>query len=99
VTTYKAKPADNGNPSFVANWKKTITFSAGGGSGIVPAQITYFAGQPRIALPAASEVSLTRAGFTFAGWATTPKGKAIKKVNSYLPKKSTTTLYAVWKKN
>ena len=99
VTTYKAKPADNGNPSFVANWKKTITFSAGGGSGIVPSEITYFAGQPRISLPTVAQVSLTRAGFTFAGWATTPKGKPIKKADSYLPKKNSITLHAVWKKN
>lgn len=100
VSSYKAKITDNGNPVFVANWKKSVTFSAGkGGSGIVPSPITYMAGSERISLPTPSEVSLTRPGFSFAGWSTKLGGKPVKSPNSFLPKKANSVLYAVWKKN
>lgn len=98
VTTYRANVSDNGGATFVASWKKTITFVAGGAVGTVPNSITYFAGPTRISLPNASEVSLTRTGFTFAGWSR-PNGKLIKKSTSFLPKKRNLTLKAVWKRS
>lgn len=99
VTTYKASFADNGGAAFVASWKKTITFAARNAVGTVPAPITYFAGPDRISLPSAAEVTLTRTGFTFAGWARSENGKPIKRAGSFLPKKKNMTLYAVWKKD
>lgn len=99
VTSYKAKNTDNGNPTFVAVWRNSVSFVARKASGVVPAPIQYFAGQPGLQLPTKAEVSLTRPGFTFVGWATTPKGKPIKKASAFVPKKLDTILYAVWKKN
>jgi uncharacterized repeat protein (TIGR02543 family) len=99
VTTYKAKFTDNGGATFVASWKKTVTFVARNAVGTVPAPVTYFAGPDRISLPTVSEVALTRTGFTFAGWARSENGKPIKKPGSFLPKKKNLTLHAVWKKD
>jgi hypothetical protein len=99
VTTYRATADSVGNPSVYAVWKKTINFASRGSSGSVPAPVTIFEGGAGIALPSAAQVSLTRPGYKFIGWSTTPRGKAIKKSASYLPKKANVTLNAVWKKN
>lgn len=99
VTTYKARLTDNGSPTFVAAWKKTVSFAARNAVGSVPAPITYFAGPTRISLPKAAEVTLTRPGFTFVGWATSPTRKPIANPDSFLPKKANATLHAVWKRN
>jgi hypothetical protein len=99
VTTYRATPDAVGNPAVYAVWKKTINFASRGSSGSVPAPVTIFEGGAGIALPSAAQVSLTRPGYKFMGWSTTPRGKAIKKSASYLPKKANVTLNAVWKKN
>ena len=99
VSTYRAAPTAVGNPTVYAAWVKTINFKSRGSVGAVPAPITIFEGGARASLPSASQVPLTRPGFTFMGWSTTPKGKAVKNPGSYLPKKANVTLYAVWKKN
>jgi len=99
VTTYRAAADAVGNPTVYAVWKKTINFASKGSTGAVPAPITIFEGGAGIALPTAAQVSLTRPGYKFIGWSTTPRGKAIKKSASYLPKKANVTLNAVWKKN
>lgn len=99
VTTYRAAADAVGNPTVYAVWKKTINFASKGSTGAVPAPVTIFEGGAGIALPTAAQVSLTRPGYKFIGWSTTPKGKSIKKSASYLPKKANVTLNAVWKKN
>jgi hypothetical protein len=99
VTTYRAAADALGNPTVYAAWKKTITFASKGSTGTVPAPVTIFDGGAGVALPTAAQVSLTRPGYKFMGWSTTPKGPAIKKSASYLPKKANVTLNAVWKKN
>jgi uncharacterized repeat protein (TIGR02543 family) len=97
LTSYRAGVMDNGNPTFYASWTRTVKFKSGGGTGSVPASITYTAGGDRLVLP--SGTSLTKSGFEFAGWSTTPRGKAVTKTSSFMPKKANTVLYAVWKKN
>jgi uncharacterized repeat protein (TIGR02543 family) len=99
VTTYRAAGDAVGNPTVYAVWKKTISFKSRGSSGTLPAPVTIYEGGSPVALPTADQVSLTRPGFTFVGWSTTPKGKAIKKSSSYMSKKANVTLHAVWKKN
>jgi hypothetical protein len=99
VTTYRAAADALGNPTVYAAWKKTITFASKGSTGTVPAPVIIFDGGAGVALPTAAQVSLTRPGYKFMGWSTTPKGPAIKKSASYLPKKANVTLNAVWKKN
>ena len=99
VTTYKATADAVGNPSVYALWKKTLSFKSRGSIGALPTPITIFEGGAGVSLPTGSQVSLTREGYTFLGWSTTPKGKAVKNSTAYLPKKASVTLYAVWKKN
>lgn len=99
VTTYRAAVDAVGNPTVYAVWKKTINFKSRGSTGTLPAAMTIFEGGSPVSLPTAAQISLTRPGFKFIGWSNTPKGKAIKKSDSYLPKKANVTLNAVWKKN
>jgi uncharacterized repeat protein (TIGR02543 family) len=99
VTSYRATADAVGNPRVYAVWKKTINFVSKGSTGAVPAPVTIFEGGAGVALPTAAQVSLTRAGYKFMGWSTTPRGKVVKNSASYLPKKGNVTLYAVWKKN
>jgi hypothetical protein len=99
VTTYRAAADAVGNPSVYAVWKKTVNFASRGSTGAVPAPITHFEGGARITLPTADQISLSRPGFKFMGWSTTPRGKVVKNAASYLPKKANVTLHAVWKKN
>jgi uncharacterized repeat protein (TIGR02543 family) len=99
VTTYRAAVDAVGNPTVYAVWKKTINFASRGSTGAVPAPITILEGGAAVALPSAAQVSLTRPGYKFMGWSTTPRGKVMKKSASYLPKKANVTLNAVWKKN
>ena len=99
VTTYRATADAVGNPTVYAVWKKTINFKSRGSTGTLPAPVTIFEGGSAVALPTAAQVSLTRPGFTFVGWSTTPRGKAIKKSSAYMPKKANVTLHAVWKRN
>ena len=99
VTAYRATASELGNPSVYAVWKKTVNFASRGSTGAVPVPVTIFEGGAGIALPTASQVSMTRSGFKFMGWSTTPRGKVVKNSTSYLPKKANVTLHAVWKKN
>jgi uncharacterized repeat protein (TIGR02543 family) len=99
VTTYRAAADAVGNPTVYAVWKKTINFASKGSTGAVPAPVTIFEGGAGVALPTAAQVSLTRSGYKFLGWSTTPRGKVIKNSASYLPKKASVTLNAIWKKN
>ena len=99
VTTYRAAADAVGNPTVYAVWKKTINFVSKGSTGAVPAPVTILEGGAGVALPTAAQVSLTRAGYKFMGWSTTPRGKVVKNSASYLPKKANVTLNAVWKKN
>jgi hypothetical protein len=99
ITSYKAKITDNGNPTFVAVWRNNVSFVAPKASGVVPAPMSYFAGQPGLQLPTKAEVALTRTGYTVLGWATTPKGKPIKNPSAFVPRKIETILYAIWKKS
>jgi hypothetical protein len=99
VTTYRATADAVGNPSVYAVWKKTINFASRGSTGAVPAPVTILEGGAGVALPTAAQVSLTRPGFKFMGWSTTPRGKVIKNSSTYLPKKGNVTLNAVWKRN
>jgi uncharacterized repeat protein (TIGR02543 family) len=99
VTTYRAAADAVGNPTVYAVWKKTINFVSKGSTGAAPAPVTIFEGGAGVALPSAAQVSLTRPGYKFMGWSTTPRGKVIKNSASYLPKKANVTLNAIWKKN
>jgi uncharacterized repeat protein (TIGR02543 family) len=99
VTSYRATADAVGNPRVYAVWKKTINFVSKGSTGAVPAPVTIFEGGAGVALPSAAQVSLTRPGYKFMGWSTTPRGKVIKNSATYLPKKGNVTLNAVWKKN
>ena len=99
VTTYRAAADAVGNPTVYAVWKKTINFASKVSTGAVPAPVTILEGGAGVALPTAAQVNLTRPGFKFMGWSTTPRGKVVKNSASYLPKKANVTLYAVWKKN
>jgi uncharacterized repeat protein (TIGR02543 family) len=97
LTSYRAGALDNGNPSLYAAWTRTVSFKAAGGTGTTPSPMTYFAGGERLVLPSASVLS--RTGYEFSGWSTTPRGNVVKKSSAFLPKKANVTLYAVWKKN
>jgi uncharacterized repeat protein (TIGR02543 family) len=99
VTTYRAAADAVGNPTVYAVWKKTVSFASKRSTGTVPAPMTYFEGGANMALPTATQVSLTRSGYKFMGWSTTANGKVVKNPTAYLPKKAAVTLYAVWKKN
>jgi uncharacterized repeat protein (TIGR02543 family) len=99
VSSYRAASDAVGNPTVYAVWKKTINFVSKGSTGAVPAPVTILEGGAGIALPTAAQVSLTRPGYKFMGWSTTPRGKVVKNSASYLPKKANVTLNAVWKKN
>jgi hypothetical protein len=97
LTTYRAGALENGNPSLYAAWTRTVSFKAASGTGTTPSPMTYFAGGDRLVLPSAS--GLSRAGYEFSGWSTTPRGKKITKSTAFLPKTTSTVLYALWKKN
>ena len=97
LKSYKAGQTDNGNPTLYAAWTRTVSFKAAGGVGSVPAPLTFTAGGNRLTIPTGA--TLTRTGFDFVGWSTTPRGKVIKKTDSYLPRLKNTVLHAVWKKN
>jgi hypothetical protein len=97
LKSYRAGQSDNGNPTLYAAWTRTVSFKAAGGVGSVPATLTYTAGGNRLSLPTGS--TLTRTGFDFVGWSTTPRGRTIKNTENFLPRVSNTVLHAVWKKN
>lgn len=81
----------------------SIRFDANGGSGSIPAvsEVAYGAD---VSLPAA-EAILSRTGYVFVGWATTPDAEAAEYAEGGQVRNLTTshnvtvTLYAVWKPN
>lgn len=75
-----------------------LKYDANGGQGTSPAATTF--GKDGISL--ASQGSLSKAGFNFAGWGTTVDGAKIYQPGSVYGKTAdeahNTTLYAIWKK-
>jgi uncharacterized repeat protein (TIGR02543 family) len=70
---------------------QTVTFNANGGTGSLTSQ------QSNIAMALTSNTTqITRSGYTFAGWATTPGGSVAYANGAIYPFTSSTTLYAVW---
>lgn len=73
------------NLNLFAKWVATITFDSQGGSSVASQQ--YVFGQSGLTLPTS-----TKAGSTFAGWATTPTGTVLSGAYS----SGSATLYAIW---
>ena len=73
------------NLNLFAKWVATITFDSQGGSSVATQQ--YVFGQSGLTLPTS-----TKAGSTFAGWATTPTGAVLSGAYS----SGSATLYAIW---
>ena len=73
------------NLNLFAKWVATITFDSQGGSSVASQQ--YVFGQSGLTLPTS-----TKAGSTFAGWATTPTGAVLSGAYS----SGSATLYAIW---
>jgi uncharacterized repeat protein (TIGR02543 family) len=88
-----------GNETLYAMWSQlscVVTFDVPGLKGKV-APITDLAGNP-IHLP--STVGLTRPGFSFAGWYSSPTGRTlVGKVGSLFTPTTSVTLYARWTGN
>jgi len=85
-------PSSSG--TLYARWvAKTYTtnFNINGGSGEAPADIAYTSGNSGFSLPAGT--GLSKSGYTFGGWSTTPTGSALS--GSQSPS-SDQILYAVW---
>jgi uncharacterized repeat protein (TIGR02543 family) len=77
-----------------AKWIPTtqvITFNANGGTGSVPADGSFTTAGTAYSLPG-NTGPLTRAGFDFAGWSTTPTGSVISSTSPL----DDQTLYAIW---
>ena len=69
----------------------TVAFSANGGSGTMSSET--FTGNTGQAL---TTNTFTRAGFTFAGWATSPSGGVVYFDGQTISVSASETLYAVW---
>jgi uncharacterized repeat protein (TIGR02543 family) len=85
-------PSSSG--TLYARWvaKTYITnLNINGGSGDAPADITYTSGNSGFSLPAGT--GLSKSGYTFGGWSTTPTGSALS--GSQSPSNDQ-ILYAVW---
>ena len=90
-----------GNLTLTARWKAnsyTVTFDKNGGEGTMDGMtFTYGVAQNL------SANAFTRTGYTFAGWATDPKGTEVKYangasvINLTAENGATVTLYAVWR--
>ena len=88
-----------GDREYLATWTANINrviFDANGGEGTMPPQ--------EIATDASAALSanaFTRAGYTFAGWATEPSGEAVFADGAAyaMGTESSYTLYAVWAAN
>ncbi len=68
---------------------RTVTFDANGGTGSMAAQSSNTA-------RALTTNTLTRSGYVFTGWATTPGGSVAYANGASFPFSANTTLYAVW---
>jgi uncharacterized repeat protein (TIGR02543 family) len=82
-----------GNVTLFAVWTPidyTITFNANGGTGTMAAQVFTVVGEP------VNANSFARAGYTFAGWATTPTGPVAVANSAVYNTAGNVNLYAVW---
>jgi uncharacterized repeat protein (TIGR02543 family) len=57
----------------------------------------FVSGGTALKLPTASEMTLRKTGYEFAGWATTATGSPVTNPGSYVPLVSQQTLYAIWR--
>jgi uncharacterized repeat protein (TIGR02543 family) len=97
-TTYAAASTDTGNPTLYAAWIKTVTFNSNTStSGTIPGAQVYVASGTALKLPVASEITLRKTGYEFAGWATTATGSPVTNPGSYVPLVAQQTLYAIWR--
>jgi uncharacterized repeat protein (TIGR02543 family) len=82
-----------GNVTFFAVWTPvnyTATFNANGGTGTMAAMTFTVAGR------ALTSNTLTRTGYTFAGWATTAAGTVTYTNGATINSVGNVTLFAVW---
>lgn len=97
-TTYTAASTASGNPTLYAAWIKTVTFNSNTStSGSIPGAQVYVSGGTALKLPVASEVTLRKTGYEFAGWSIAPSGSTLGNPGSYIPLVSQQTLYAIWR--
>jgi uncharacterized repeat protein (TIGR02543 family) len=97
-TTYAATSTATGNPTLYAAWIKTVTFNSNTStSGTIPGAQVYVASGTALKLPVASEITLRKTGYEFAGWATTATGSPVTNPASYVPLVAQQTLYAIWR--
>jgi uncharacterized repeat protein (TIGR02543 family) len=97
-TTYSAASTATGNPTLYAAWIKTVTFNSNTStSGTIPGAQVFVSGGTALKLPTASEMTLRKTGYEFAGWATTATGTPITNPGSYVPLVAQQTLYAIWR--
>ena len=97
-TTYAAASTATGNPTLYAAWIKTVTFNSNTStSGTIPGAQVFVSGGTALKLPTASEMTLRKTGYEFAGWATTATGSPVTNPGSYVPLVSQQTLYAIWR--
>jgi uncharacterized repeat protein (TIGR02543 family) len=97
-TTYRAASDAAGNPTLYAAWIKTVTFNSNTStSGTIPGSQVYVASGTALKLPVASEITLRKTGYEFAGWATTATGTPVTNPGSYIPIVAQQTLYAIWR--
>jgi uncharacterized repeat protein (TIGR02543 family) len=97
-TTYAAASTATGNPTLYAAWIKTVTFNSNTStSGTIPGAQVYVASGTALKLPVASELTLRKTGYEFAGWATTATGSPVTNPGSYVPLVAQQTLYAIWR--
>ncbi len=97
-TQFNGGTAVSGDITVYANWvsnENTITFNANNGTGSMDPQM-IFTGETE---PLTAN-AYTRAGYTFAGWATTDTG-SVEYLNGadYLMGMASVTLYAKWTEN
>jgi uncharacterized repeat protein (TIGR02543 family) len=97
-TTYSAASTATGNPTLYAAWIKTVTFNSNTStSGTIPGAQVFVSGGTALKLPTASEMTLRKTGYEFAGWATTATGTPITNPGSYVPLVAQQTLFAIWR--
>jgi outer membrane protein OmpA-like peptidoglycan-associated protein len=97
-TTYTAAAGAVGAPTLYAAWIKTVTFNSNTAtSGSIPGAQVYVAGGTALKLPVASEVTLRKSGYEFAGWSTSATGNTLTNPGTYVPLISQQTLYAIWR--
>lgn len=94
-TSYSAGGTYTGNAALTlyAIWYApySVTYNANGGSGTVAAQTKVYNSPLTL-----RSNSFTRAGYTFAGWATSAAGAVAYAAGASYTKNASVTLYAVW---